>query len=120
MTTEQKARDKLKKKLKNRQEQVVKTRGQTGLGKKSVLDWEKFVGKKPTAFQPTTGKDKNLIDIIPFEVTQSWMKELRAPTGKILNHDIGDLEYKLELSVHRNVGEGGDTFVCLRDCFGKK
>jgi len=108
-------------KLRNRSRQAVKTRDQKGLGKKSALDWARLVGKKPPNFIPTTGKDNlNLIDILPFVITQSWYKDLRTFSGLTTNLEVGDWDYKLEIPVHKNVGEDNDTFLCLRLAFGKK
>jgi hypothetical protein len=108
-------------KLRNRSKQAVQTRDQKGLGRKSVLDWSRFVGKKPAAFKVRAGKDKkNLIDFLPWKVTQSWYKDLRTFSGLTTNLDVGDWDYKLEVPVHKNVGENNDTFLCLRLAFGGK
>ena len=107
-------------KLKNRQKQAVDTRDQKGLGKKSVLDWGKFTGKKPSDFTPTSGKNKNLIDFLPFVVTQEWYKDLRTFSGLTTGLEVGDWDYKLELPVHKGVGENNDSVVCPRLAFGQR
>ncbi len=107
-------------KLRNRSKQAVDNREKKGLGRKSVLDWGRFKGKKPDEFTPKTGKDKNVIDILPFIITQEWYKKLRTFSGTETNMDVGDWDYKLELPVHKNVGENNDTLLCLRLAFGGK
>jgi hypothetical protein len=108
-------------KLRNRNKQAVQTREQKGLGRKSILDWSRLVGKKPSSFVARSGKDKkNLIDFLPWVVTQSWYKDLRTHSGLTTNLDVGDWDYKLELPVHQNVGENNDIFLCLRLAFGQK
>jgi len=107
-------------KLRNRTRQAVDTRDQKGLGRKSVLDWSRLVGKKPMAFEVQSGKNLNLIDFLPWVVTQEWYKDLRTFSGLTTNLDVGDWDYKLELPVHSNVGEGNDKFLCLRLAFGQK
>ena len=116
----QTAAEKRREKLRNRQKQAVDTKDQKGLGRKSVLDWSRLVGKKPLSFVPTEGKEKNLIDFLPFVVTQPWYKDLRTFSGLTTNLDVGDWDYKLELPVHANVGENNDVFLCLRLAFGQK
>ncbi len=107
-------------KLRNRTTQAAQNRDRKGLGKKSVLDWSKFVGKKPNEFTPQTGKNKNLIDVLLFKITQDWYKDLRTFCGLTTNLGIGDYDYKLELPVHKNVGENNDTLLCLQKAFGRK
>jgi len=106
-------------KLIERQRDSVQTRDQKGSGKKSLLDWSKLKVKKPQEFQ-AEAKKKHLIDLIPFKVTQSWYKDLLTPAGKQINRDIGDLDYKLEISVHKYIGENNETFLCLRESLGRK
>ena len=107
-------------KLRNRQKQSVETRDQKGLGRKSVLDWGKFTGKKPMNYQETSGKELNVIDFLPFVITQEWYKNLRTFSGLTTNLDVGDWDYKLELPVHQRVGENNDHIVCRRLAFGEK
>ena len=107
-------------KLRARQEQAVKTRDQKGLGRKSVLDWGRYSGKKPMSYKETSGKVLNVIDFLPWVVTQEWYKDLRTFSGLTTNMDVGDYDYKLELPVHANVGENKDLIICPRLAFGKK
>ena len=107
-------------KLRNRQKQAVETKDQKGLGRKSVLDWSRLVGKKPISFTPTAGKNLNLIDFLPFVITQEWYKDLRTFSGLTTNLEVGDWDYKLEIPVHSNVGENNDVFLCRRLAFGKR
>ncbi|KKL44850.1 hypothetical protein LCGC14_2361550 [marine sediment metagenome] len=108
-------------KLRNRSKQAVQTRNQKGLGRKSVLDWNRLVSKRPSSFVARSGKDKkNLIDFLPWIITQAWYKDLKTYSGLTTNLDVGDWDYKLEIPVHQNVGEDNDIFLCLRLAFGHK
>jgi len=107
-------------KLRNRQKQAVETKDQKGLGRKSVLDWSRFVGTRPPGFTPTVGKELNLVDFLPFVITQEWYKKLKTFSGLTTNLEVGDWDYKLELPVHKNVGENNDTFLCPRLAFGER
>jgi hypothetical protein len=106
-------------KLRARQTQAVQNRDKTGLGKKSVLDWSKLTKKKPAEFIPEA-KKTHLFDLLPFIVTQPWYKNLRTKSGLTTGLDIGEWDYKLEIPVHKYVGENNDTFICLREAFGNK
>jgi len=107
-------------KLRARQTQAVQNRDKSGLGKKSALDWGKLKVKMPHNFEPKTGRDKNLIDILPFEITQDWYSKLRTVSGNTTNIDVGEWDYKLEIPLHKGIGENNDTFLCLREAFGGK
>lgn len=55
-------------------------------------------------------KGVNLIDIIPYEV-----KSDKHPEGV----EIGELDYVLDVWVHKNVGAGSGSFVCLEMNYNK-
>ena len=107
-------------KLRNRQKQSVQTRDQKGLGRKSILDWSRFTGKKPLAYQAKSGKDLNVIDFLPWVITQEWYKNLRTFSGLTTNLSVDEWDYKLEIPVHPNVGENNDVLICNRLAFGGK
>lgn len=58
----------------------------------------------------TVKEGKNEIDIIPYEV-----KSDKHPKGR----PVGELDYKLLVAVHRFVGDGKDSVVCLRETYGE-
>jgi len=71
-------------------------------------------------FKPRTGRrDKNLIDIIPFEVTAEWYPSLLTWQGKACGIQPGELDFKLEIPVHRRIGPDNKDFLCLRLAFGR-
>lgn len=110
-------------KLRQRNKQAVKTRDQKGLGRKSVIDWGKYDGKKPPSYTLRHGSKEseiNVLDFLPWVVTQPWYKSLRTKAGLPTNLDVGDWDYKFEIPVHRNVGENNDVVVCNRLAFGGK
>jgi len=106
--------------LRKRTQSGVSERGQKGLGRKSVLDYSKAGDLKLVRYQAKSGKETNYIDILPFEITESWYKKLRSVSGSIIGLDVGFTDYKLEIPVHRNVGENNDIFLCLNKAFGQK
>lgn len=106
--------------LRKRTETGISERGQKGLGRKSVLDYSKAGNLKLVKYQIKSGKETNYIDILPFEITQPWYKKLHSVSGSIIGLDIGFTDYKLEIPIHRNVGENNDVFLCLKKAFGKK
>ena len=110
-------------KLRNRSKQAVQTRDQKGLGRKSILDWGKFVGTKPLVYELRSGtkaEEINIIDFLPFIVTQNWYKDLRTKSGLTTGLDVGDWDYKLEIPVHQNVGENNEVLICNRLAFGNR
>lgn len=106
-------------KLRRRVKKVTQERGQTGLGKKSVLNVDN-IDKKIHRYAMGTGKTRNTIDILPFIITQDWYCDLRSKSGTTTGLNVGDMDYKLEYPVHKGIGENNDTFLCLRLAFGKK
>ncbi|MCJ7747870.1 MAG: hypothetical protein MUP27_09005 [Desulfobacterales bacterium] len=103
-------------KLKNRTRQAVANKDSRGLGRKSLLDLS-VIGLP--IWTPRSGKDKNFIDIMPWRVSQSWYKTLRTRSGDVTRLDVGDVDYKLEVARHNNVGPGKDMMLCLREAFAK-
>jgi len=77
------------------------------------------IEKKPQKYDMSSNK-KNLIDIIPWEVTQEWYQRMRTHSGSPTELPPGYVDYKLEVPVHFNVGEDNAIVVCLRLAFGKK
>ena len=106
--------------LRKRTKRGVNERGQRGLGRKSVLDYSKAGDSKIVKYEIKSGKESNYIDILPFEITQDWYKNLRSVSGTAIGLEVGFTDYKLEIPVHRNVGENNDVFLCLRLALGKK
>lgn len=106
--------------LRKRTKRGINERGQKGLGRKSVLDFSKAGDRKFTRYEIKSGKTMNSIDILPFEITNPEYKNLRSTSGSKIGLDVGFTDYKLEIPVHRGVGENNDVFLCPRLAFGKK
>ena len=106
--------------LRKRTKRGINERGQRGLGRKSVLDYSKAGDRKIVKYEIKSGKESNYIDILPFEITQDWYKNLRSVSGTAIGLEVGFTDYKLEIPIHRNVGENNDVFLCLKKAFGKK
>lgn len=105
-----------KEKLKNRTHQAAVNKDSRGLGRKSILDLGMI---KLPIWTPRSGKDKNYIDIMPWEVSQTWYKTLRTRAGVVTGLDPGDYDYKLEIARHGNIGPSKDLMLCLREAWGK-
>lgn len=113
--------------LKKRAAQSLESGQETETPKerKTVLDLSK-VNKKVNWYKPKSGaKNKNLIDILPFRISQPWYEKLltypkdfgskiRKPTGIPVGYD----DYKLEVPVHYVQSKG--QILCLREAFGEK
>ena len=77
-------------------------------------------GKRALNFDSNTNffkteEGRNKIIIVPFEI-----KTKNHPLVKSGDAEKGELDYKLEFYVHRNVGPRGDDFVCLSETYGKR
>lgn len=106
--------------LRARVRRGVSERGQVGLNRKSVLDFS-HVGDKPRIqYEMNKGADINTIDLLPFVITQPWYKDLQSVSGSKINLAVGEIDYKLEVPVHRSIGEDNNIFICLKKAFGKK
>lgn len=111
-----------KEKLKQRQTQEYADKGKTGLGRIDILDFSK-ANRIINSFTPRVERAvENVFDILPFRISQPWYKDLRAMSGRPIGFvDVGDLDYKLQVPIHRGMGAtGGDTYLCLREAFGKE
>lgn len=105
-----------KEKLRNRTKQAAENKDNRGTGRKSILDLSLL---RLSNWTPKSGKDKNYIDIMPWKVSQTWYKNLRTRSGDVTKLDVGDVDYKLEVARHANVGPSKDHLLCLREAFGK-
>ncbi len=63
-----------------------------------------------SVFKETMGKVHTVVDIIPYEVSDDNHPDKNEKTGVALK---GDLWYKRPYKMHRNIGAGNDTVVCL-------
>jgi len=86
------------------------TKDQGGGGSR-VINW-KDVDGEVQFYQPSVGK--NAINIIPFEI-----KSKNHPLVKQGQMEIGDLDYCLDIFVHRNVGPSESSVICLKKTYGK-
>lgn len=111
--------------MKNRQ-----TKSVVNLDKKAKKDFLSFlvVDLKDSGFDTykpeyyLDKRKKNLIDIIPFVITQPWYKKLHTPEGEVLgdDYDIGFFDYKLELPIHSNIGQPQKRqILCRKKAFGE-
>lgn len=69
-------------------------------------------------YKMKSGKDTNLIDIVPWEVSCSWYETMRTHSGRETGAIVGSLDYKLEYPIHTL--RDGSKVLCLRTAFGKK
>ena len=100
------------KKLKqNRYKNAYETRDKGGSGGNSYLNWKKQDGDIKF-FKPKEGKNK--INIIPFEVKSK--NHPRVHQGIL---EVGDLDFSLDIFIHRNVGPNKASIVCPKKNYGK-
>ena len=104
--------------LRQRQAQEHADKGKTGLSKKIILDYSRAAGKIINIWAPRYLPDDNAFDIIPFVITQDWYRKLQNPSGRLNGLEIGMRDYKLQVPIHRNVGDNNDIYLCLREAFG--
>ena len=65
-------------------------------------------------------KNTNAIDIVEFRITQDWYPKLKCRGGGTcgdLGLVPGELDYKLEIPVHSNVGPNKKSHLCPMDAF---
>ena len=77
----------------------------------SVLDYSKVDGEIEF-FSPKEGR--NRINIIPYEI-----KTKNHPLVKKGEMEIGDIDYVMDIWVHKNVGPAEKNVICLKNTFGK-
>jgi hypothetical protein len=108
-----------KKALQKRTQQAYDDRDQKGLGRSGILDYS-AASQKIKLYDPKSGRDKNYIDILPFEVVEEWYRNMKTFSGRTTGVEPGYVDYKLEVPVHRSIGPNKDSFLCLREAFGKR
>ncbi|MCK9543786.1 MAG: hypothetical protein M0R03_17335 [Novosphingobium sp.] len=112
-------REQRRERLRNRTKSSVENRDKKGLGRSSVIDLSKIpasIGQ----YAMKTGRNNNIIDILPFMITQDWYKNLRTVNGNPTGLEIGDIDYKLEIPIHKNVGPDNKVVLCPNKAFGLK
>ena len=82
-----------------------------GFTKASVLDFKK-VDDDVTFYTPIKGR--NRINIIPYEI-----KTKNHPLVKRGEMEVGDMDYVMDVWVHRSVGPTEGNVLCLKNTFGK-
>lgn len=82
-----------------------------GFTKVGAMDWKKVDGEV-SFYQPQAGR--NRINIIPFEV-----KSKNHPLVKRGEMEVGDMDYMMDVWVHRGVGATEASVVCLKNTYGK-
>ncbi len=105
--------------MRNRQKKEVDNREKGGASF-GILDYSKAESDDRIEKYKAVYKKTSHIDIIPFEITQDWYKKLKSRVGETLGIEVGDLDYKLEVPVHKNIGPENKMILCLRLAFGKQ
>jgi len=82
-----------------------------GGGGSRIIDWKKIDGEIQF-LQPAVGK--NAINIIPFAI-----KSKNHPLVRQGQMEIGELDYCLDIWVHRNIGPSESSVICLKKTYGK-
>ena len=100
--------DKKREALKKRQEHNTKNKGKKNNSGERYLNFDeidevKFIDLK-------SGKQE--INIIPYEITTK-----KHPQLDVL--EIGDMDYLLDIWAHRFIGPAKNSFICLKETYGK-
>jgi hypothetical protein len=77
------------------------------------MDWKKANSENLQFFQPEDDK-KYQINIIPFEI-----KTKNHPLVASGDYKVGDLDYGLDVWVHRSIGPSEKDVVCLKNTYGR-
>lgn len=79
--------------------------------RKGVMDWKKVDGDI-SFFSPVEGK--NRINIIPYTINTK-----NHPLVKRGEFEVGDMDYMMDLYIHKNIGPSEASVICLKSTFGK-
>ena len=94
-----------------RYESSYNTRSKGGFSKVGVMDWKK-VDRDISFFKPSVGR--NRINIVPYEI-----KTKNHPLVRRGEMEVGDMDYVMDVWVHRGVGSTEASVLCLKNTFGK-
>lgn len=113
--------EEMQRKLKERAQRSAQNRGKTGLGAKTVLDMSAAGEREVSLYKMLGGPGvENVLDFLPFPITQDWYQNMQEPTGAKNGLEVGLADYKLEYAIHRRQGEAEEPVLCLRKTFGHK
>lgn len=79
--------------------------------KSSIMDYKKL-SDEVTFYAPVAGR--NRINIIPYEI-----KTKNHPLVRKGEMEVGDMDYVMDIWVHRGVGPTEGSVLCLKNTFGK-
>lgn len=96
--------------LANRYNEAYGSRNQGG-SRKGVLDWTKHDGDVKF-YKLKEGSNK--IDIVPYTIASSNHPLVKRGTLK-----VGDLDYTLDIWVHKNIGPSESDIMCPKKNYGK-
>lgn len=94
-----------------RYESSYKSKDKGGVSKVGVMDWKKIDGDV-SFFKPAVGR--NRINIIPYEI-----KTKNHPLVRRGEMEVGDMDYVMDVWVHRSVGPTEASVLCLKNTYGK-
>lgn len=111
------AMEDMEKDMLNRARKTVKDKDEfKRIKKPGVLDFKKS-DIQVVEYKIKSGKNTNLIDIIPWMVSCKWYETMRTHSSRETEAAVGSLDYKLEYPFH-NLRDGTKV-MCLRAAFGK-
>ena len=99
-----------KSKFAKRYQSSYRSKDSSSGSKSGVFDWKKV--SDVSFFSPVEGR--NRINIIPYTI-----KTKNHPLVRRGEFDVGDLDYVLDIFVHRNIGPSESTVLCLKSTLGK-
>jgi len=95
-------------------EKAYKDRDKGGASRQGYIDWKECTpkDKKIKFYSPREGTNK--INIIPYEI-----KSKNHPSVKAGEVEVGDLDYMLDIWVHRYIGSSNADIVCPKKNYRK-
>ncbi len=106
---------KTKKLSKSAYDHAYKSKDRGNVAKQDWIDWSKCIkgDRKIKFFKPI--EDVNMINIIPFEIKSKNHPLVRS--GKM---NVGDLDFQLDMEIHRYVGPSNADIICPKRNYGKR
>lgn len=103
--------NKKKSSLSKRYQTSYESKDSGGGNRKGVMDWSKS-NSEINFFSPQEGR--NRINIVPYTI-----KTKNHPLVKRGELEIGDLDYVMDIFIHKNIGPSEASVLCLKNTYGK-
>lgn len=99
----------------DRARKSYETRDRNDAPRKPFLDWSKISGEKENPVMFEAVKGKHSLVIVPYVIASK-----KHPLVAQGDRKVGDLDYMLDIHIHRYMGPGNADVVCPRENYGKE